>query len=175
MSAESFEERAETEEETHATKQNLGMPTQPGEEPEDTTELLEQFTDSDIETGSAAFDNLQSKEFPTAQFSEEQFAENRHYMEVIQERVRAALPHENQDVTGILREWAHDDPDAGLEQPSREDLLMDETGKQAIIARSTKGKDGSLLKWVLRQIRESVVRRDGDKKGGGGLLGRFRK
>lgn len=175
MSAESLKERVAESEQEAATKQNLRMPVQPGEEPDDTSELVEQFTDSDIETFSDALDNLQSDEFPTANFSEEQFEENRHYMEVIQERVRAAMPHENQDVTGILREWAHDDPDAGLEQPSREDLLKDETGKQAMIARSTKGKDGSLLKWVLRQIRESVVRRDGEQGGGGGLLGRFRK
>jgi len=173
MSTEQIEERTKQAEEADATRQNLGMPMQPGEEPKDKSELVEQLTDDDLVTSDDSLENVKSKAFPSGNFSEEEAQENRHWLDVILIRKKVAYPHPGQDVTGILREWVHDDPEAGLSPVSKEDRLTDETFKQASAARITKGKEGSLITLVLRQIRESVVRRGGES-GGGGLLGRFR-
>jgi len=142
----------------------------------DKTELLEQLTDDDLVAADDTLQNLATKDIPSANFSEEEALENRHYLDVVLERKFAAYPHEGQEVTGIVREWAHDDPDAGREPLSKQDLLADETFKQGVAVRITKGKNGSLLGLALRSIRESVLRRDSDESSsGGGLLGRLKR
>jgi len=143
--------------------------------PKDQAELLEQLADDDLVASDETLQNLTTKDIPTANFSEEEAHEFRHYIDVVLERKQAAYPHEGQDVTGILREWAHDDPEAGLDPVSKQDRLTDETFKQGIAARTTKGKEGSLITLALRSITESVVRRRGDNNSGGGILGRLRK
>jgi hypothetical protein len=149
---------------------------QDGEET-DKTELLEQLTDDDLTTTDDALQNLKTKDIPSANFSDEEALEHRHYLDVVHERMLAAKPHEGQEVVGIIREWAHDDPSAGLEPPSKRDLLVDETARQGVAARVSKGKNGTLIGLALRSIRESVLRRDGSTAGssGGGILGRLRK
>lgn len=174
MSAEEYADQIKEKEKADATAQNLGMPMQPGEEPRDKSELVEQLTDDDLVTSDESLENVKSKAFPSGNFGEAEAQENRHWLDVILIRKKVANPHPGQDVTGILREWVHDDPEAGLSPVSKQDRLTDETFKQASAARMTKGKEGSLITLVLRQIRESVVRR-GDDDSGGGLLGRFRR
>jgi len=170
---EEFDDRQTRVEESNAMLNALREPAE--ETPEERTELLQQLTDHDLVMSDPALQNLLTKDIPSANFSEEQAKEFRHYLDVLLERKTAAFPHEGQDVTGPLREWVHDDPNAGLEPVSKQDLLTDETAKQAVAARITKGQDGSLLRLSLRSIKESVLRRGDEKKSGGGLMGRFRK
>jgi hypothetical protein len=140
------------------------------------TELLEQLTDDDLVAADDTLQNLVTKDIPSANFSDEEAVEFRHYLDVVLERKKAAQPHEGQEVVGIVREWAHDDPEAGMEPVSKEDLLTDETYKQGVAARITKGKNGSLLGLALRSIRESVLRRDGSSSSeGGGLIGKLKR
>jgi len=149
---------------------------EPDEDDADRAELLDQLTDNDLAAADDALQNLTTKDIPTANFSDEEAEEFRHYLDVVLERKRVAQPHEGQLVTGIIREWAHDDPDAGLKVPSKRDKLLDETHKQGVAARITKGKNGSLIGLALRSIRESVLRRrGGDSSGGGGLLGKLKR
>lgn len=145
------------------------------ETPAEKAELLEQLTASDLVASDDSLRNLASKAFPSGNFDEEQFIENRHFLYVIKERAHAARPHEEQLVTGIDREWAHDDPDAGLEAPDKRDLVLDETYKQGVAARLTKGKDGSLLASALQSIKESVLRRGDREDSSGGILGKLRR
>jgi hypothetical protein len=152
-----------------------GLSPDPQEEKQDTSELIEQLTDSDLVAADGTLKNLATKDIPSANFSEEEAEEFRHYLDVVLERKRAAYPHEGQLMTGILREWAHDDPDAGLEPVDKHDLLADETYKQGVAARITKGKRGSLIGLALRSIRESVVRRGGNDDKGSGILGKLKR
>lgn len=139
------------------------------------TKLLEQLTDDDLVAADDTLQNLTTKDIPSANFSDEEAVEFRHYLDVVLERKRAAYPHEGQVMTGIVREWAHDDIDAGLEPISKQDLLTDETFKQGVAARITKGKGGSLIGLALRSIRESVLRRGDRRESGGGILGRLKR
>lgn len=142
---------------------------------EEKTELIEQLTDDDLGAADATLQNLTTKDIPSANFSEAEAHEFRHYLEVVLERKKAAHPHEGQDVTGELREWVHDDQEAGLEPVSKNDLITDNTFVQAVAARITKGKEGKLLDSALRSIRESVLRRDSEDSSGGGILGKVRR
>jgi len=166
-----FEERQERAEESNAMVNRLRGE---GDTVEEKTELIEQLTDDDLDAADGTLRNLTTKDIPSANFSEEEATEFRHYLDVVLERKRAAHPHEGQDVVAELREWVHDDQSAGLEPVSKSDLLTDETFKQAVAARITKGKDGKLLESALRSIRESVLRRGSDDSGGGGLLGKIK-
>jgi hypothetical protein len=67
----------------------------------------------------------------------------------------------------------HDDPSANRQPVDSKSKLVDETFKQGIAARITKGKQGTLIGQALRSIRESRVHREADA-GGGGLLGKIR-
>lgn len=151
-----------------------GLQPDPEAEREDKAELIKQLTDSDLVAADESLQNLATKDIPSANFSEAEAEEFRHYLDVMLERKRAAHPHEGQVVTEILREWVHDDPDAGLEPVDKHDLLADETYKQGVAARITKGKKGSLIGLALRSIRESVVRRGTTEKEGGGILSKLR-
>lgn len=142
---------------------------------EEKTELLEQLTEDDLQTTNDTLANLSTKDIPSANFSEEEANEFRHFLDVALERKHAAYPHEGQIVTGPLREWVHDDRSAGLRPVSKQDLLIDETHKQGVAARITKGKDGSLLRQALQSIRQSVLRRDDTGESGGGILGKLRR
>lgn len=171
----SWEDQQERAEDRQALLTGLQQPGAQEETPADKTELIEQLTESDLVATDGTLQNLLTKDIPSANFSEEEAHEFRHYLDVVLERKRAAHPHEGQDVVGVLREWVHDDPSAGLDPVDRGDLLMDETMKQGVAARITKGKQGSLIGLALRSVRESVLRRDGSSSSGGGLLGRIRR
>lgn len=173
---ESFEERQERAEDTKALIAGLQQPRKGEEETaQDKSELIEQLTEDDLVASDQALQNLTTKDIPSANFSEEEAHEFRHYLDAMLERKRAAHPHEGQDVVGVLREWVHDDPSAGMRPVTKEDQLIDETFKQGVAARITKGKDGSLIGLALRSIKESVLRRDGDRSSGGGILGKLRR
>jgi hypothetical protein len=150
---------------------NAAQPDRP-QDNQNKVQMLEQLTDSDLVASDDALQNLTSKDIPSANFSEAESHEMRHYLDVVAERKRAAKPHDDQLMTGILREWAHDDPNAGTESVDREDLLVDDTFRQGIMARISKGKEGSLLGLALRSINESVLRK-GDSDSGG-VLGKLR-
>lgn len=161
-------------EEGQAALQGLQMP---GEDtPGDKTELLEELSESDLldTVDDPALRNLATKDIPTANFDEAEEAEFRAYMDVALLKKRARHPHEGQDVTGVLREYVHDDPAAGLEPIDKGDLLGDETFAQAMKARVSKGKQGSLMRTVLSSIRHSVVRRESGSQDGGRLLSKLR-
>lgn len=145
------------------------------ENPLGKTQLLEELSESDIldEVDDQALRNLATKDIPTSNFDEASEAEFRAFMDVALMMKRARHPHEGQAVTGVLREFVHDDPDAGLEPIDRGDLLSDETFAQAMKARVRKGRDGSLVRTVLSSIRHSVVTRESGDKDGGRLLKRF--
>jgi hypothetical protein len=170
------EARQRRAEESQAVVAGLQQPER--ESPAEKSELISKLTEDDLQTPGQTDDpllrNLATKDIPSANFSEEEAWEFRHYLDVVLERKRAAYPHENQDVTGVLREWVHDDPEAGLQPVTKQDLLTDETFKQGIAARVTKGKQGTLLGLSLRSIKESVVRRDSSEEKRGGILGKLR-
>jgi hypothetical protein len=160
--------------EQDALLSGLNQAAQP-ERPQDNqnkVQMLEQLTDSDLVASDDALENLKSKDIPSANFSDAEAHEMRHYLDVVSERKRAAKPHSSQRLTGVLQEWAHDDQMAAQEKTSREDLLVDDTFRQGVAARITKGKDGSLLGLALRSINESVLRK-GDSDSGG-LLGKIK-
>jgi hypothetical protein len=150
---------------------NAAQPDQPGEN-QNKVQMLSQLTESDLVASDDALQNLTSKDIPSANFSDAEAHEMRHYLDVVAERKRAAKPHDNQRLTGVLQEWAHDDKMAAQESTDRQDLLKDDTFRQGIAARITKGKDGSLLGLALRSINESVLRK-GDSDDGG-LIGKLR-
>jgi len=172
-----FAEREQTRQDKAAEADALAAGIREGEDetPAEKAELLDQLTASDLVASDDTLRNLATKAFPSGNFDEEQFIENRHFLYVIKERAHAARPHEEQLVTGIDREWAHDDPDAGLEAPDKRDLVIDETYKQGVAARLTKGKDGSLLASALQSIKESVLRRGDGQESSGGILGKLRR
>lgn len=150
--------------------------TQPQQEPQqEKTELIEQLTESDLVAADATLQNLETKDIPSANFDDAEAQEFRHYLDVVLERKRAAYPHEGQVVTGVLREWQHDDDTAGLEPVDKHDLLADETFKQGVAARITKGKKGSLIGLALRSVQERVSRIGGQSDDSSGILGRFKK
>lgn len=143
----------------------------------DKTELLEELSESDLlaEIDDPALRNLATKDIPTSNFDEGQVMEFSAYVDVALLKKRARHPHEGQDVTGILREWVHDDPNAGLDPIDKGDLLSDETFARAVKARVLKGKNAGLMRTVLSSIRHSVVERTGpDDDGGGRILSRLR-
>lgn len=158
--------------------QLAGLQAAPQEEtPENQAQLLEELTCHDIDApnGDKALANLLTKDIPSANFSGEEAQEFRAYVDVALMKKRARHPHEGQIVTGVLREWVHDDPDAGLEHIDRGDLLADETFGQVVKSRVSKGRDGTLLRTVLSSIRQSIVRReDGGNDGGGRILSRLK-
>jgi hypothetical protein len=174
MSSDEIAQQQQEAAEQDALLNGLNQAAQPErpEEEKHKVEMLEQLTESDLVASDDALQNLTSKDIPSANFSEAESHEMRHYLDVVAERKRAAKPHDDQLMTGILREWAHDDPSAGTESVDREDLLIDDTFRQGIMARISKGKEGSLLGLALRSINESVLRR-GDSSDGG-LIGKLR-
>lgn len=161
-------------EEGQAALQGLQMPEE--QSTEEQTELLRELSEYDLldEIDDQALRNLATKDIPTSNFSEEQAQEFRAYMEVALLKKRGRHPHPGQDVTGTLREWVHDDPNAGLEPIDRGDLLEDETFAQSMKARVDKARDGSLARLVLSSIRQSIVRRENNDGGGGRLLSRLK-
>ena len=127
--AESFEDRQERAEESKALIAGLQSRRGSSENDDiDKSELIEQLTEDDLVASDQALQNLTTKDIPSANFSDEQSHEFRHYLDVMLERKQAAYPHEGQDVVGDLREWVHDDANAGLRPVSKQDLLIDETG-----------------------------------------------
>jgi len=167
-----IEQRQRMNEDSKAVLSGLNQPDE--NDDRDRAELLDQLTDSDLVAADATLQNLASKDIPSANFSEAEAQEFRHYLDVAIERKRAAHPHPDQDVTGILREVVHDDPEAGLDPVDPRDRLLDDTFRQGVAARMTKGKEGNLLGLALRSIKESVLRRGEQQSSGGGILGRFR-
>jgi hypothetical protein len=144
------------------------------QDPDDdnTVQMLQQLTDDDLISSDPSLDNLTSKAIPTANFDAAESHEFRHYLDVISERQRSRVPSDDQLMTGISRQWAHDDPNAGDESITRQDAIIDNSHKHGVAARATKGKEGSLLGLALRSISESVLRR-GDADDDGGLLGKI--
>lgn len=143
--------------------------------PHDKTQLLEELSKSDIDIDDQALQYLATKDIPTSNFDEGDVAEFRGFVDLALLKKRARYPHEGQDVTGTLREWVHDDPNAGLDPIDKGDLLSDETFAQAVKARVLKAKRGSLLRSVLSSIRHSIVQREnGQDDSGGRLLSRFK-
>lgn len=142
----------------------------------DKVELLSELAESDLveDIDDQALKHLGTKDIPTANFDEAGEAEFRAYMDVALMKKRARYPHEGQDVTGVLREFVHDDPNAGMEPIDKGDLLSDETYAQAMKARVTKGRNGSLVRAILSSIKHSIVSRDSSDDDGGRLLGRIR-
>jgi hypothetical protein len=154
-----------------------GMQMPEEDTPRDKTELLEELSESDLldEINDPALRNLATKDIPTSNFDDGQVAEFSAYVDVALLKKRARHPHEGQDVTGVLREWVHDDPHAGLDPIDKGDLLSDETFARAIKARVLKGKNAGLMRTVLSSIRHSVVeRKGGDDDSGGRILSRLR-
>lgn len=144
--------------------------------PRDKTELLEELSESDLKDriDDPALYNLLTKDIPTSNFDEAQVAEFEGYVDVALLKKRSHYPHENQDVTGILREWVHDDPNAGLTPIDKGDLLSDETFARAVKARVHKGKNAGLIRTVLSSIRHVLTERRGDDDSGGRILSRLR-
>lgn len=169
-----IEEHQQRQEESRAILQGLQGPDE--HNPHDKAQLIEELTRSDLTApnGDAALANLITKDIPSANFSEEESTEFRGYVDVAILKKRARHPHEGQDVTGVLREWVHDDPNAGLQPIDKGDLLGDETFGQAVKARVSKGRQGTLLRTTLASIKESVVRREGSSEGSGRILSRIR-
>jgi hypothetical protein len=170
-SAEDWQER---EEETKAAI--AGLQDGGEETTRDKTELLEELSESDLldEIDDQALRHLATKDIPTANFDEAGEAEFRAYMDVALMKKRARYPHEGQDVTGILREVVHDDPSAGLQPIDKGDLLSDETFAQAMKARVTKGRGGSLVRAILSSIKHSIVSRESEDSSSGRILGRLK-
>ncbi|UIP01742.1 hypothetical protein Hbl1158_16945 (plasmid) [Halobaculum sp. CBA1158] len=166
------DEQQRRQEETQAGLTGLQLP----EEEENQTELIQELSESDLreEVDDQAFRNLLTKDIPTSNFDEEQISEFRAYGDVALMKKKARYPHPGQDVTGVLREWAHDDPNAGLRPQDRGDLAQYETLTQSYKARVMKGKDGALVRSVLSSIRHSIVDRAGGSDSGGRLLSRIR-
>lgn len=139
-------------------------------------EMLDQLTEADLDASDETLRNLLTKDIPAGNLSEQEAHELRHYLDVMYERHQFAKPHDDQLMTGMLREWAKDDKHAGQhEPPTREDKILDDTYRQGIAARISKGKEGSLLGLALRSINESVLRRGDDSDDSGGLLGKLRR
>lgn len=167
-------ERQRRQEEINAGQTGLKMPEE--DDARDKTELLEELSESDLkeELDDEALRFLATKDIPTSNMSEEDVAEFRNYMDVVLMKKRARYPDEDQDITGILREYVHDDPSAGLQPIDKGDLLADEAFAQSMKARVLKAKDGSLLRTVLSSIRVSQVHRPGSDDSSGRLLSRIR-
>lgn len=146
------------------------------ESPAEKTDLLQELSESDLLDGvdDPALRNLATKDIPTGNFNEAETAEFRAYVDVALLHKRARHPSEDQDVTGTLREWVHDDPTAGLDPVDKRDRQRDETFGRAVKARVTKGKGGSLVRRVLSSIRHSIMQREsGDDDDGGRILERL--
>jgi len=169
----SVEEQQRRAEETKTALTGLQQREQ--DDPRDKTELLEELSKSDLkdEIDDKALRFLASKDIPTSNMSEEDVQEFKNYLDVLLMRKRAHYPDENQALTGVLREVAHDDPDAGLQPIDKGDLLADEAFAQSMKARVLKAKNGGLISKVLSSIRVSKVSR-GEDSGGDRLLSRWR-
>jgi len=143
----------------------------------DKTDLLQELSESDLldSVDDPALRNLLTKDIPTSNFDEAEAAEFKAYVDIVLLKKEARLPHENQDVTGVLREWVHDDPAAGRAPVDKADVHEDEALGQAIKARVAKAKGGSLVRRVLSSIRHSIMQREsGDDDNGGRILDRLR-
>lgn len=175
MSSEDIKKQQQEAAEQDALLNGLNQAAQPQrpEEEKHKVEMLEQLTESDLDATDSALQNLASKDIPSANFSDADAHEMRHYLTVMREQQRAAKPHDDQRLVGVHRKWAHDDADASKDAPTREDHIIDDSYRQGIVARITKGKDGALLGQALRSINESVLRK-GDSNGSGGLLEKLR-
>jgi len=159
-------------EDSRALLQGLQMPDD--QSAAQKAQLIQQLTDADdLNASDDSLDNLLTTDIPSANFGDAESLEFRHYLDVILERKRAAYPHDKQIVIGALRAFVHDDPSANRQPVDSKSKLVDETFKQGIAARITKGKQGTLIGQALRSIRESRVHREADA-GGGGLLGKIR-
>lgn len=161
-------------EETKAALTGLQAPDT--EDPAEKADLLEELSKSDLlaEIDDEAFRMLASKDIPTSNFDDEDVAEFRNYMDVVRLKKRSRYPHEGQDITGVLREVVHDDPNAGLDPTDRGDLLADEAFMQTLKARVLKARNGSLVQKVLSSMNVSTVRRENSDDGGGRLLSKIR-
>lgn len=173
-SAPDHDDRQRRTEETKAAI--TGLKEQPKETDADKTELLAELSESDLldDIDDQALRNLATKDIPTSNFDEAASAEFRAYMDVALAKKRARYPHEGQDVTGVLREVVHDDPNAGLEPIDKGDLLNDETFAQAMKARVEKARGGSLVRSVLSSIKHSIVSREQNEESSGRILGKLR-
>lgn len=139
-------------------------------------EMLDQLTEADLDASDETLRNLLTKDIPSGNLSKQEAHELRHYLDVMYERHQFAKPSEDQRMVGIHAQWAKDDENAGQrEPPTREDKILDDTYRQGIAARISKGKEGSLLGLALRSINESVLRRGDDSDDSGGLLGKLRR
>ena len=171
----SREEQIRRQEESQGALTGLQGPGQ--ETPAEKTDLLKELSESDLidRVDDPALQNLATKDIPTGNFDEGETAEFRAYVDVALLHKRARHPHEDQDVTGALRKWVHDDPDAGLDPVDKRDRQRDETFGRAVKARVTKGKNGSLVRRVLSSIRHSIMQREtGGDDDGGRILDRIR-
>jgi len=165
----SVEERLNRQEESNTHAQQVGA----GQDSDgDKAELLEQLSESDLKDGidDPAIRNLLTTDIPTSNFDEADVQEFRGFVDAALIKKRAAYPHENQDVTGVLREYVHNDPNAGLEPINKQALHDDEAVAQAIKARILKAKNGSLVRRILSSIKHSVLRRENSNDTGGGRL-----
>jgi hypothetical protein len=174
MSSDEIQEQQQQAAENDALLTGLNNASQQGgpHEQRQRSEMLEQLTDDDLVASDEVLQNLVSKDIPSANFSEQEAHEFRHYLDVVHERKQFSKPHDDQLLVGGLQEIAHDDPRAAQEPPGRNDELIDDSFRQGVMARITKGKDGSLLGLALRSINESVLRK-GDSDNGG-VLGKLR-
>ncbi len=138
-------------------------------------EMLNQLTEADLDASDEALRNLLTSDIPSGNLSEQEAHELRHYLDVMYERHQFQKPHDGQRMVGIHARWAKDDEHAGQhEPPTREDKILDDTFRQGIMARISKGREGTLIGLALRSINESVLRR-GDDSDEGGLLGKLRR
>lgn len=169
--AEQMKEQQETQKRNQALLAGLQQPET--DTPADKSSLIDQLTSNDIEASSDELANLVTKDFPSGNLSEEEAWEFRHWLDVVLDRYRSSYPHKDSDVTGVLREVVHDDPTAGLQPKSDADIIQDETFKQAVAARLTKGRQGRLLGLTLPSVKESVLRHADDDESSGGLIGKM--
>lgn len=151
---------------------------QPDDETDDEKQdLIETLSNSDDlapATAEEALQNLLSTDIPQANFSNSQLWEHREWVRVALRVVECQRPHSNQDVTGDLRAYVHDDPDADLEPMSVEDRIQNETFQRGMDARVSKARQGGLVESALSSIKQSVVRRVNSGSSSGGLLGRLK-
>jgi len=174
MSSDEIAQQQQEAAEQDALLNGLNQAAQPQrpEEEKHKVEMLEQLTESDLDASDETLNNLLTKAFPSGNLSEAEAHELRHYLDVVYERHQFAKPNDHQRLVGVSQEWAHDDNSAAQQQPNRTDRIIDDTFRQGVMARISKGKEGSLLGLALRSINESVLRK-GDSDSGG-LIGKLK-
>lgn len=147
-----------------------------GQQPADQARLLETVIESDLESGDPGLQNLKARDFPLANYDEdEDSVEYKWVQEILNLFSKARYPHPRSGLQGLSRAWATGDPANRLRSLGLDEYANDEAYLLGTFSRATRGEAGFQQETSAKQVTESRAIRDGvssSKKGG--LLGRFR-